>query len=107
MDDKVFDAFRVCIIENKCFSMDCPYENRCDIANSKDQLIQIPKHLAMDVLNRLKVQEPIEPGREGEDMSEEFSSWWYVCKACGGAIDYQDDCCRHCGRPQNWDNEPK
>ena len=26
------------------------------------------------------------------------SSWWYVCSECHGAIDKQDEFCRHCGQ---------
>lgn len=53
MDD-VFEAFRNCISDGKCTNMDCPYESKCRIANGKDQYLQIPKHLALDVLNELK-----------------------------------------------------
>ena len=54
MDDDVFEAFRCCITERKCQNKDCPYESRCKIANGgSNQYIQIPKHLALDVLNEL------------------------------------------------------
>lgn len=47
--DKVLEAFRNCITDRKCENRDCPYESRCQIANGKDQYLQIPKHLAFDV----------------------------------------------------------
>jgi DnaJ-class molecular chaperone len=29
-------------------------------------------------------------------------SWWYVCGACHGAIDYMQTPCPHCKRPVIW-----
>ena len=54
MMNDVFEAFRNCISDGKCDNWDCPYENKCRIANGIDQNIHIPKHLALDVLNKLK-----------------------------------------------------
>ena len=47
--DEVLEAFRNCITDRKCENKDCPYESRCQICNGKDQYLQIPKHLALDV----------------------------------------------------------
>ena len=52
----VFEAFRCCITERKCQNHDCPYESKCNIANGgSNQCVQIPKHLALDVLNELAI----------------------------------------------------
>ena len=47
--NEVLEAFRICITDQQCMNKDCPYEYRCEIANGKDQYLQIPKHLALDV----------------------------------------------------------
>ena len=47
--DKVLEAFRCCITDQKCMNKDCPYESRCNICNNESQYLQIPKHLALDV----------------------------------------------------------
>ena len=53
--DKVFDAFRICITEGKCTNTDCPYDNQCSEINAfGGRYVQIPKVLALDVLNKLK-----------------------------------------------------
>jgi len=95
MDD-VFEAFRNCISDGKCINKPCVYENKCQITNRKDQFIEIPKHLALDVLNRLKelTKEPAE--MEGEIGSH---TWWYVCGECRCVVNEDDNYCRNCGRP--------
>ena len=61
MDDDVFEALRCCVTETKCNNHDCPYENRCRIANNESQYLQIPKHLALDVIRKLKeLQEEVD-----------------------------------------------
>lgn len=52
--DDIFEAFRCCITDQKCNNKDCPYEGKCGIANGSGQYIQIPKHLALDVVNLIK-----------------------------------------------------
>jgi hypothetical protein len=37
--------------------------------------------------------DPVETELEGGG-----SSWWYVCGECHGAIDKNDNYCKHCGR---------
>ena len=65
MIDDVFEAFRCCVTERKCQNHDCPYESRCNIVNGgSNQYIQIPKHLALDVLNKMK-----ELQDEADDLS--------------------------------------
>ena len=44
----------------------------------------------------LKRNIPQEMETEGGGSS--WSSWWYVCPECHGAIDSQDHFCRHCGQ---------
>ena len=41
----------------------------------------------------LKEQDPVETELEGGG-----STWWYVCGECHGAIDENDNYCKHCGR---------
>lgn len=69
--------------------------------------IEVDCELILNALALLKEQEPIEPDTDCDGSEDEYSyrSWWYVCKACGGQIDYEDDYCRHCGRPQKWKDE--
>lgn len=55
--NKVFDAFRICITEGKCTNTDCPYKVQCNISHNHERYIQIPKVLALDVLNELKEKE--------------------------------------------------
>jgi len=61
---------------------DCPYSgNGC------------ARRLKEDALALLKEQDPVETELEGGG-----SSWWYVCGECHGAIDQNDNYCKHCGR---------
>jgi predicted amidophosphoribosyltransferase len=46
-----------------------------------------------DAIELLKEQEAVKAEIEGGG-----SSWWYVCSECHGAIDKNDQYCRHCGR---------
>ena len=53
----------------------------------------------------LKEQEPVPPKKQNWYQAEwpSFESWWYVCGACGGKIDYHDRFCRLCGRSVKWE----
>ena len=55
----VFDAFRICITEGKCTNTDCPYDGKCEAVmhGGCEQYVQIPKLLALDVLNHFVEQE--------------------------------------------------
>lgn len=87
---ELFDAFRCCITDQKCMSQDCPYVNRCNIASGgKEQYVQIPKHLALDVLNQLKEQLP-----ESK----------YRCARCGVTLGEGWRHCAFCGKEIDWDN---
>ena len=54
----MFEAFRCCITDRKCLNRDCPYERVCNVCNTGNGYVQIPKLLALDVLNALKKAEP-------------------------------------------------
>lgn len=66
---------------------------RCDISYP----------LLIDALTLLKAQEPVEPtiGRAVEHDGHD--SWWYQCGKCEKPIDWQDNYCRHCGKPVKWE----
>lgn len=36
-----------------------------------------------------------------KEMEGGGCSWWYVCPECHGAVDQQDNFCRHCGQKLN------
>ena len=97
--EKVIKALEYCRNQAGCWSdeSECPWIAECreDVNSLKDATLAL-----------LKEQEPLEPDTDCDGSEDEHSSrsWWYVCKACGGQIDYKDDYCRHCGRPQNWSN---
>ena len=55
--ERTFNAFRICITDRKCENTDCPYEYECEKVNSG--YIQIPKVLALDVMQLLKAQDEI------------------------------------------------
>ena len=42
-------------------------------------------------------REPVEAEIEGGGWN-----WWYVCGECHGAIDPNEQYCRHCGCPIIW-----
>lgn len=94
--EKVFDAFRNCITEPKC--KDCPWE-QCEQFNQKK--VSIPVTLALDVLNLLKEQEPIEPKVIMDGLIER-----YRCK-CGAHLfrcgNYRWDYCPYCGTKMKWE----
>lgn len=96
----VFDAFRICITEGKCTNTDCPYEYQCElIRNGQSKFIQIPKVLALDVLNRLKEQEAVvhpEPSCEMTYITD------CCCDLCGVQLIREDNFCRCCGKPIDW-----
>ena len=56
-----------------------------------------------EVIDLLKEQEAIPPGKESDGNPGTWASWWYVCVACGREIDYHDRFCRCCGRQVKWE----
>ena len=61
---------------------DCPYHgNGC------------ARKLKEDALELLKELDPVETELEGGGYN-----WWHVCGDCHGAIDQNDNYCKHCGR---------
>jgi len=53
MYDEIFESFRCCITQQKCKK--CPRaKNGCNANSTMGNGIQIPKLLALDVLNKLK-----------------------------------------------------
>jgi hypothetical protein len=103
--EKVFDAFRNCITEPKC--KDCPWE-QCEQFNQKK--VSIPVTLALDVLNLLKEQEPLEPTMVKREQSGPLYHLCY-CQKCGHHVgnmiknkvaDMHENFCSRCGQAVKW-----
>lgn len=72
-------------IDNECFDV-CTEEK---------------KQAVRDAIALLKEQEPVEAKIMGESKS--YGSRWFVCGACGHAIDVGDNYCRECGKAVKWE----
>lgn len=94
--ETVFDAFRNCITVPKC--RDCPW-SQCEQFNQKK--VTIPLTLALDVLNLLKKQMPVETEPTGD-----IFNIIHKCKNCGyTSILRTDNYCSRCGRKVvKWDD---
>ena len=66
--ERTFNAFRICITDRKCQNTDCPYEYECEKVNNGQ--IQIPKVLALDVMQLLKDQQ-----KEIEERTNEAAAY--------------------------------
>lgn len=101
-NDIVFDALRICITEGKCTNTDCPYEMFCKF-NGKEQYVQIPKALALDVLNELKEQE----AKTVIKIAKRFNDCDLTgyCPSCSRPLikDWAENYCGYCGKPILWE----
>ena len=63
----------------------------------------VPVALIEKTIALLK-REPVKPEVAGfpDSPGERDMTYFYVCGACGGAIDYKDRFCRHCGEAASW-----
>ena len=97
MRKKVINGLMVCFTRISCKGKGCPYEPEYE----RSRICQA--HLRDDALALLKAQEPVEPtiGRAVEHDGHD--SWWYQCGKCEKPIDWQDNYCRHCGKPVKWE----
>ena len=78
-NNDVFDAFRCCITDQKC--NDCPHEDICNILHNGKAYVQIPKVLALNVLEELKsLRNELD---KAYDTLNEKTAKWYRCKECG------------------------
>ena len=95
--EKVFDAFRNCITEPKC--RNCPWE-QCD--QFPNQKVDIPVTLALDVIEYLRNQLPLDPYSDGNGS-------WICGNDCGvvgdttiNGLEIYAKWCPQCGRKVNW-----
>lgn len=86
-NNDVFEAFRCCITDQKCMNQDCPYEEICNILHNGKAYVQIPKVLALNVLEELKccslesaaiaINNYLIKRNNGNMNSEDFY-WWHA-----------------------------
>ena len=50
-------------------------------------------------MGELKVRQRAEVGLDGGGPS-----WWYVCEACHGIVNYMKDICPHCDAVLSWES---
>lgn len=90
------DEEKTCIY--KATANDCPYEDLC--GEYEDAYYECTKVLAVDVLELLKEQEPIEPKRTVDEHGQVLS-----CGNCGAWFEVQfQKYCHECGRKVKWDD---
>jgi len=92
--EKVIKGLTFCSM-GLCFD-GCPYHN---VSQNIDECTS---QLALEALELLEEQQPVEPRKEDDGSTEPCTCWWYVCGSCGREIDPQDRFCRHCGREVKW-----
>ena len=85
--EKVMTWLEICGENREC-SGTCPYSE-----NGFGEYGECRETLMTDALALLKEQEPVETELEGGGYN-----WWHVCGDCHGAIDQNDNYCKHCGR---------
>ena len=86
-NNDVFDAFRCCVTDQKCMNHECPYEEICSITHNGKAYVQIPKVLALNVLEELKscsldtaartINDYLIKRNNGNMQSEDFY-WWHA-----------------------------
>ena len=60
---------------------------------SQSPVFEAYQNILTDTIAPLKEQDPVETELEGGGYN-----WWHVCGDCHGAIDQNDNYCKHCGR---------
>ena len=60
---------------------------------SQSPVFEAYQNILTDTIALLKEQDPVETELEGGGYN-----WWHVCGDCHGAIDQNDNYCKHCGR---------
>ena len=92
----LFEAFRCCVTDQKCDG--CPRNGKCPGWSLYRRSVQIPKALALDVIEALKEMEPVEPV---------WKHGYPYCEKCGKrlvtvGLAIRDNYCRSCGRKVKW-----
>lgn len=109
--DDILNALEHCAwidMEEKEFTCDgCPLhytDGKKGCAQLDDEGGEIiPVSLIEHVIELARGGKPVKAGIAGDRGT--VGSWWYVCGACGEAIDFHDPFCRHCGVPVDWEEE--
>lgn len=60
---------------------------------SQSPVFEAYQNILTDALELLKELDPVETELEGGGYN-----WWHVCGDCHGAINQNDNYCKHCGR---------
>ena len=60
---------------------------------SHSPVFEAYQNILTDTIALLKEQDHVETELEGGGYN-----WWHVCGDCHGAIDQNDNYCKHCGR---------
>ena len=89
--EKVIKGLEVCkSVDDTCAN--CPYVKEVCTTT-----------LSADALALLKERDAVKPIKENDGKKEPWTTWWYVCGACGKvAVDTYDKFCRNCGTPIDW-----
>lgn len=91
MKNDTFTSFRCCITSLKC--QVCPRHGKCLMI--KDQMVEIPKTLALDVINMMAREEP-KPLKLHADR-------YYRCPSCSGLVSSASNYCSVCGQKIDWE----